>query len=329
MEPHDIDLALNKRQPSRPVSSISASRWSQCDRKMWMTFRMASLRYVEPRTLRTFDIGHALEECMVRWLQESGAKIGKREARLVNRYGTTLGKIDGIAVIDGQFYLLEMKTANSRRFKEWLKKGMPDNYFAQVQLYMHHSGQLSAKGNQLTKALVVVVNKDTSEIHTEIVEYDKVYSTFQTERVENLIATDAYPVPTRDWSCRFCDHRAVCEGEVLPEITCGTCAHVTVKDGKMTCPHGDSPCSMHVFHPQMMEEAGFKMVGVDPAKGQVEYENFCMGAGTHPDKPVFNSFEMKQALDDGLIDDKIYLAIAKSFNASPIAVEDTPEEAPF
>jgi hypothetical protein len=194
---------------------------------------------------------------------------------------------------------------------------------------MHHSAQLSAKGNQLTKALFVVVNKNTSELHTEIVEYDKVYAGLQTERIENLIASDAYPDPHKDWSCRFCDHRAVCEGEVLPEIDCRTCAHVSVKDGKFICPHGDSPCDRHVFHPQIMEGMGFKMIGVDPQKGQVEYEHFCMGSGQHPEKPVFNSFGMKQALDDGLLEDPTYLAIAKAFNADPIKPEDSLEEAPF
>ena len=331
IEPHDIDLAMADGQSHRAVNSISASMWSQCDRKMWLTLRRASPRWVEPKTLRTFNIGHALEECMVEWLEKTGAKVAMRESGLKNSYGTSLGHIDGIAVIDGVFYLLEMKTTNDRRFKEWLKKGVPDNYFAQVQLYMHHSAQLSSKGNQLTKALFLVVNKNTSELHTEVVEYDKVYASLQTERIENLIASDAYPEPHKDWSCRFCDHRAVCEGEVLPEIDCRTCAHVSVKDGKFVCPHGDTPCERHVFHPQIMEGMGFKMIGVDPSIPLVEYEHFAMGTpgSEHPSKPVFNSFGMKDALDAGLLEDQTYLSICKAFDAKPITVEESEEEAPF
>ena len=329
MHPHDIDLAMNDQQGGqRPINSISASMWSDCDRKMWLTLRRASPRYIEPQTQRTFDIGHALEECMVKWLETAGIKVGMREAALTNTYGTSLGHIDGIAVAGGEFYLLEMKTANNQRFKNWLKTGVPDNYFAQVQLYMHHSHQLSAKGNQLTKALFVVVNKDTSEIHTEEVEYDKPYAMMQTERIENIIASDAYPAPSPSYKCRFCDHQAVCEGKVLPEIDCRTCAHVSVVDGRFKCPHGDTPCDKHIMHPQLMEGMGFKMIEVDGSIPLVEYEHFAMAEPgvTHDRKPVFNSWQMKQALDDGVLNDPTYMAIAKAFDAKPIA---SPEEAPF
>jgi len=309
----------------RPITSISASQWSECDRKMWLGFRMASPQWHEPKTLRTFNIGHALEECLVDWLEQAGVKVAMRESNLKNRYGTSLGHIDGIAVIDGAFYLLEMKTANDRRFKDWLKNGVPDNYFAQVQLYMHHSPQLSQKGNRLEKALFAVVNKNTSELHTEEVEYDRVYASLQTERIENLIASDAYPAPDKTFKCRFCDHRPVCEGEVLPEINCRTCANVSVVEGRFTCPHSSddcaTPCDRHIMHPQLMEGMGFKMVNVDGSIPLVEYERFAMAApgAKHPDKPVFNSCQMKQALDDGLIDDPVYASICKELGAVPIA----------
>lgn len=338
MDAHDIDVAMANQQPGqRPVNSISASQWSDCDRALWLTLRRASSRWLEPQTLRTFNIGHALEECLVDWLETTGVKVGMREAALKNSYGTSLGHIDGIAVMpDGEFMLLEMKTANNRRFKDWLKTGVPDNYFAQVQLYMHHSAQLSSKGNQLTKALFLVVNKDTSELHTEVVNYERAWAGLQTERIEGLIATDAYPEPNRSYKCRFCDHRPVCEGEILPQIDCRTCAHVSVNDGVFTCPHSndgcETPCERHIMHPQMMEEMGFTIVNVDSSVPLVEYEHFAMAApgAQHPEKPVFNSYAMKQSLDDGVLSDPTYMAIAKAFDATPT---DGPEwgdnEEPF
>jgi hypothetical protein len=80
-----------------------------------------------------------------------------------------------------------------------------------------------------------------------------------------------------------------------------------------------------------MEGMGFKMVGVDPSIPLVEYEHFAMGVpgAEHASKPVFNSFSMKQALDDGLLEDQTYLAICKAFDAKPVAPEDAEEEAPF
>ncbi len=320
IDPHDIDVAMSAKQTSREPSSISASKWSPCDRKLWLGFRMASPVHFPAQTLRTFDIGHALEDSMVKWLESTGAKVGMREERLKNRYGTTLGLIDGIVVKEGEFMLLEMKTTKNKKFREWLKKGVPDNYFAQVNLYMHASRQLSQKGNMLTKCLFVVVNKDTSEIHTEVVDYDHVYAEGQTFRVENLIASDAYPAPQKDWTCSFCDHKAVCEGEVLPEINCRTCAMVSVENGVFTCPFGDSVCERHVFHPQIMEGMGYTMQSVDNETMVVEYQDFCMGVpgASHPTKPVFNSFEMKRSLDMRLLEDPTYMAICATFDARPV-----------
>lgn len=332
MDTLDIDKALADNQKHRAVKSISASMWSECDRRMWLSLRRASPQWVEPQTQRIFDIGHALEECMVKWMETAGIKIGMREAALKNSYGTSLGHIDGIAVTQDGFMLLEMKTANDRRFKDWLKNGVPDNYFAQVQLYMHHSAQLSAKGNQLTKALFVVVNKNTGELHTEEARYEKPYATLQTDRIEGLIASDAYPQPEPSFKCRFCDHRPVCEGEVLPEIDCRTCANVSVNNGVFECVHSadecKTPCERHIMHPQLMEGMGFKMGDVDGSIPLVEYEYFAMAApgATHATKPVFNSYAMKRALDDKTLDDPQYMAICKAFDATPI---EAPVEAVF
>lgn len=319
-----IDKAMAENQTHRPINSISASMWSECDRKMWLSLRRASPQWVEPKTQRTFDIGHALEECIVKWLETSGVKVGMRESALKNSYGTSLGHIDGIAVLPDGYQLLEMKTANDRRFKDWLKNGVPDNYFAQVQLYMHHSPQLSKSGNQLTKALFVVINKNTSELHTEEVHYEKPYASLQTERIEGLIASDAYPQPEPSFKCRFCDHQDVCEGKVLPEIDCRTCANVSVNNGVFECAYShdgcETPCERHIMHPQLMEGMGFKMIDVDGSVPLVEYEHFAMAetGASHQIKPVFNSFEMKKSLDAGMINDPTYMAIAKAFDAKPV-----------
>lgn len=329
MHADELNRAIKSTQDrDRLPTSITASRWSKCGRRMWLTLRGAVKTNHPAERLRTFRIGHALEDAMCEWLEQAGYKVAKRESELVNKWGVVLARIDGILAKDGAFYLLEMKTANSRRYKDMLKNGIPDYYFAQVQLEMHHSAQLSAHGNQLTKCVFVILNKDTSEIHTEVVEYDRVYADLQTERVHDIIASDAYPAPDRDWTCKMCDQRPVCEGEYLPAINCRTCAFVSVEEGVFTCPFGDSPCEKHIFHPQIMEDIGYPIVNVDNANMAVEYERFVMAAPgyKHDAKPTFNSWSLQTLVDSGLQDDEQYLAIAKDFNATPIADK---EEAPF
>lgn len=325
-----IDKAMAANQSHRPINSISASMWSECDRKMWLSLRRASPQWVEPDRLRSLDIYRSVKECAYHWLESSGVKIGAKDAYLKNSFDTTIGKIDGIAVIDGDFFLLKIEAVSDRRYKAWIKSGTPAESFAKMQLYMHHSAQLSAKGNQLTKALIVIINKNTGELHTEEEDYEKPYASLQTDRIEALIVSDAYPNPEPSFKCSFCDHQQVCEGKVLPEIDCRTCANVSVNNGVFECAHSydgcETPCERHIMHPQLMEGMGFKMVNVDGSVPLVEYEHFAMAApgAEHETKPVFNSYQMKKALDDGMLNDPDYMAIAKAFDAKPI---DEPEGA--
>ena len=64
--------------------------------------------------------------------------------------------------------LLEVKSANDKRFRELQKErdygGWSETYRWQIHCYM---GAMS-----LTHALVVVVNKNNSEIYSEIIEFD-------------------------------------------------------------------------------------------------------------------------------------------------------------
>ena len=120
-----IDAVMEQATTPVHTEYLTASRWKPCDRAMWFTLRNASTTYIKPATQRIFNVGHALEPLMIRYLEMTGAKIHKREAELLNRWGKPLGHIDGMVEIDGQFYLLEMKTANAKRFKEMQKTSLP------------------------------------------------------------------------------------------------------------------------------------------------------------------------------------------------------------
>jgi hypothetical protein len=78
------------------------------------------------------------------------------------------------------------------------KKGIDRAYLAQVQLYMHSSDQLSQRGNKLTKCLFVVFNKNTSEIFTDVVEYDPVFAAQEYDRIHDVMASESVPYATTD-----------------------------------------------------------------------------------------------------------------------------------
>lgn len=315
-----INEALVKAQPINFRKNLTASSWSACDRAMWFTFRNVSAVQHKAETLRTFAMGHLLEDAIVNWLKIAGYKIAYQQQELFNKFGNPIGHIDGVIVDDGNIpRLLEIKTANSKRFKEWLKNGVPDSYKAQVQIYMHHSHQFSKSGKRLTSAKFVVLNKDTSEIHTEVMEFDEQYAELQVERLENIIEAESMPIGEDSFICNFCDHKAVCKGEILSTVdTCRTCSNVSVVNGNFQCQFGETRCENHVIHPQLVELTGRKLTSINHEHQALVFDTFAVApTGTRIEGiATFDSNELKIAIEQYALDDGVLLEHKEMFSAT-------------
>lgn len=308
-----IDAKLVESEPKRTTYNLTASRWSACDRKMWFNFRNVLTEELTAKTLRTFAIGHALEDMLCQGLEKAGLVVAMREAKLLNKWGKTLGMIDGIVKYpDGTFRLLENKTMNDKNFKELLKNGIPPHYYAQVQLYMHHSGQLSNAGNKLTECLFQVLNKNTSELFTQRIPYDVHYAEAQTQRIELVVDSESLPRGSESIECRWCNYRNFCQGGAIPEINCRTCANVSVASGEFHCEFGSSPCSKHLIHPQIMELAGYEVQMADRANMNIHYPHFING------EHHLTSYRIKELYDALLLDDETAMDVVSHFDATLI-----------
>lgn len=271
-----IATAQEQVQGANRCENLTASRWKACDRAMWFTLRNATVITHPAQRLRVFAFGNATESLAVDWLKSAGIKIHKQQAELLNAHGKPLGHIDGIGEDGGEFFLVEIKSANAKSFAAMVKAGPPDYYYAQVQLYMHHSPQLSKTGARLEKCLFVVLNKDTGELLCLWIAYDAAYATAQTERLHSIIESESLPEPSRDYKCNMCDHRLTCEGKIPARIDCRTCANITPVDGGFSCVHGSSLCSNYITHPQLMGLMGYTVAGVDPQRMAIDYGAFVM-----------------------------------------------------
>jgi CRISPR/Cas system-associated exonuclease Cas4 (RecB family) len=273
----------------RMPPGITGSRWHACDRKMWFQFRHVKAPAFKQETLRTFAIGHALEDLLCTWI---GKPIHMREAELKNRWGGVLGRIDGIMQDGEEFVLLENKTANDKRWKEFSKKGLPQEYIAQVQLYMHHSNQLSQKGSTLQRAVFCVFNKNTSEIFLESVAYDPAYAADQTDRIHDVMSSEALPYANVDIHCNWCDYKDFCSGDgEIPLINCRTCANVSVIEGKFSCAFGSEPCDRHLINPQIMQLSGYEIVSADQEANSIDYGTLKNGIDGMSSVHIRNLFE--------------------------------------
>lgn len=310
----EIDKARFDEQPIVFHNQFRPSSWSSCDRAIWLNIRNASFITHKPTTLRTFEIGHRLEDMLITEVRAAGYKVTHQQGVINDKWGREFGHIDGIISKGKEFALLEIKTANSKRWKDWVKNGTPESYVAQAQIYMHHSAQLSARGNKLTKCVFVALNKDTSEILVDVLEYSEPFAESQMERIYNIVEGEAMPEGVNDFRCNFCNHRALCKGEKVTEINCRTCAHVDVIDGQFRCKFGNSLCERHVIHPQLMELAGVPVVEINHENQAIDYGRFSQG-GAVDGKPCLSSDQFKRAKETGLLTDDFVIELLARFDA--------------
>ena len=130
------------------------------------------------RSLRIFALGHVLEELAIGWLRKAGFDLRTR-----NRHGEQFGfsaaggrlqgHADGVIVAapDGMAVpaLWECKSANAKNWRDIARRGVVKAkpiYAAQIALYQAYLGLTDAP------ALFTAINKDTAELHHELVPFD-------------------------------------------------------------------------------------------------------------------------------------------------------------
>jgi hypothetical protein len=222
----------------------------KCGRELWYSFRWATKRRFEGRLLRLFNRGHMEEPRFIAMLQSMGCRVWQHDQQgkqfRANGHrghfgGSADGVIMGIPEMPTVAILGEFKTHNDQSFRNVEQAGVLTGkweHFVQMQIYM---GALA-----LPWGLYCAVNKDSDELHIELVQYDPAVDARFNDRASKII--DSYQAPIRisktpTWyECKFCDHRDVCHGGAAPERNCRTCAHAQPIDGGVwRCARFDVP----------------------------------------------------------------------------------------
>ena len=227
-----VDAALEaERAATPPRDYLGASRLGHaCERALQFEFAGAPKdegQEVAGRTLRIFAIGHALEDLAIRWLRAAGLDLYTRKGNRPDgeQFGFSVaggrirGHVDGI-VADAPPglglrtpALWECKTMNAKNWRETVAKGVilaKPVYAAQIALYQAYM-EATVPGISAAPALFTAINKDTAELHHELVPFDADLAQRMSDRgVRILRATDAGDLlpriaQTRDYhACRFC-----------------------------------------------------------------------------------------------------------------------------
>lgn len=208
-----------------------------CSRYVNYTFHWAYVERHESKLWRIFRIGDAIEEIMVAQLAKAGYEVTGSQVAVSGYKGHAAGHIDGIVILDGEPHLFEAKSMNHTNFLEVQRKTVQvakPVYYGQCQMYM---GKM-----KLTKCLFLAMDKNTSDIYIEILDFDEDEYYRLLRREEDII--DGLPLSffpkisnNSSWyACKFCAAKDVCHhGEMLHK-TCRTCENsVRMDGGKWWC----------------------------------------------------------------------------------------------
>lgn len=232
-----FDLVHAQSRPDWDSGGLSnrigpSSIGTPCDRRIWLNYRWASVKPPSAKQVRIYQRGYVEEPRIVAQLLVAGLDVDTVTQR---RFSSSFGQFGGAA--DGFISclpetnrpaLLEMKSASDKSFN-WVasrgvEKGKHDHY-QQMQQYM---GAFN-----IHETLYVITNKNDEDIHAEVVTFNPEVYEADKARVERILVTNVMPEGVDD--CRWCDHAPYCHGNKPLHVSCRTCQHGEVVEGKWLC----------------------------------------------------------------------------------------------
>lgn len=217
-------LDARAREPKRDYLGCSQIG-NECMRKLQLMLEGKN-EEVAPRSLRIFDLGHVLEDTIVKWLRYAGFEIVTQNADgqqsgFVAAAGKIAGHVDGIVTKSPLATLLtpcilECKTMNAANWKETVKRGVfvaKPTYYTQVQLYMFFM-------NIRNPVFFVALNKDTAELYCEMIPYDHEYAERARDKglsivdmTKNNEMASQISADATFYQCKMCGYRHICHGK--------------------------------------------------------------------------------------------------------------------
>ena len=233
-----VDTALTADNQSRPPRDyLGGSRVGHaCERALQFEFAGAPKddgADFSGQTLRIFAIGHALEDLAIQWLRAAGIDLYTRKGNDPDgeQFGFSVaggrirGHVDGIIAAGPEALKLdvpalwECKTMNAKNWRACVKDGVvvaKPIYAAQIALYQAYMDS-SVSGLGINPALFTAINKDTAELHHELVPFNAELAQRMSDRAVRILrATDAgelLPRSARErdhFECRMCAYANRC-----------------------------------------------------------------------------------------------------------------------
>jgi hypothetical protein len=225
---------------------LGMSQIGKCERALWYDFRGFTPKDLPGQVAMIFSDGNYYEEQVIRHLKLAGYRVDHTgwndQLAFQVHNGFFCGHADGVIHgVTQRPHILEIKSANAKKFGAFKKTGVQKTYpvyYTQVQAYMGYT--------DLERALVIVYCKDTSEIYTERIHFNRFDFEALHEKAYRIITANQLPtVGEETQECKWCDFYLHCrteEGIVMADDrACGSCWYLSWKGLTPCCPHPDHP----------------------------------------------------------------------------------------
>lgn len=212
-----IDDAIANIPDEEPRRYIGASGiGNDCSLRIWNDYNCVPSKPITPKLRRTFDIGKRLEDMMLDYIEQAGFKLIRPQPGSKgipcqdDEFPEFQGHMDALLFLtETNVVVLELKTANNAEYKKFVENGLKSwkpVYFSQVMSYMGMK--------KLKNAVIIVMNKDTSEWACEWIEFDEImYSELRVKAI-NIAHAEEPPEKINNnpswYMCQMCKYKEVC-----------------------------------------------------------------------------------------------------------------------
>ncbi len=233
-----IDAALVADEATKtPRSYLGGSRLGvACQRALQFEYAKAPKdegRGFSGQLLRIFAAGHLFEDLAIKWLKLAGFELfttkgdrpGGEQFGFETAGGLIQGHVDGIIIGGppeipmGYPALWECKSLNNKSWKDTVKKGVSISkpvYAAQIATYQAYM-EPQVEGISSNPALFTAINKDTAEIHHELLPFDSALAQKMSDKGVRIIqATEVGELLPRisrtatHFECKICSWQDRC-----------------------------------------------------------------------------------------------------------------------
>ena len=199
---------LDKEKFKKEQTRFYISEAGRCPRQVFLKFKNAPKKELEPAFLRLFDHGEHMHRLIMKPL------LSTRDIHVVASevdippQEIVRGRADAILSDGKELFVLDIKSMNSMVFRN-LQEPKDENV-QQVQLYLHFF--------KIPKGILLYVDKDRLELKEFLVTYnpataEQLISGLRVlkKQIEENIVPERIPVFPSGWQCQYCQYLEVCK----------------------------------------------------------------------------------------------------------------------